>query len=183
MMLHDLRTKLPAERAPIMTFAEMVELCRSLGLGLYLDIKAVDMRGMPTVFAQLKQHHMIRYAVFGSFRPDWLAEIKAYEPNAVTSVLFSFVYVEPVTLAHSVSADYVHPCFERFDSPQQYIAGEWLQRVRDAGLGVMCWHEERPDVIRTLYELGVDGICSDQPELLTTEANKHSGFESRRTTE
>jgi glycerophosphoryl diester phosphodiesterase len=41
-----------------------------------------------------------------------------------------------------------------------------VSRVRAAGLGIVCWHEERPDVIDGIRRRGVDGICSDQPELL-----------------
>jgi len=43
---------------------------------------------------------------------------------------------------------------------------EWIQRVREARLGIICWHEERPFEIAALQQLGVDGICSDAPELL-----------------
>jgi putative hydrolase of the HAD superfamily len=41
-----------------------------------------------------------------------------------------------------------------------------LAQVRNANLGVVCWHEERPEVIDGLCQVGVDAICSDQPELL-----------------
>ncbi|MEL6148805.1 MAG: glycerophosphodiester phosphodiesterase, partial [Chloroflexota bacterium] len=85
------------------------------------------------------------------------------------SILFSSKHVNPVQIADAVQADFVHPCFERFDRPQDFISGEWMQVVRDNELGVVCWHEERPDVIHDLYELGVDGICSDNPELLFAE--------------
>jgi glycerophosphoryl diester phosphodiesterase len=33
-------------------------------------------------------------------------------------------------------------------------------------MGIICWHEERPDEIAALRRVGVDGICSDAPELL-----------------
>jgi glycerophosphoryl diester phosphodiesterase len=80
--------------------------------------------------------------------------------------LFSSVHVDPVALASAVKADYVHPCWERFESPSSLLTPEWIERVRDAGLGIVCWHEERPAEIAALNALGVDGICSDQPELL-----------------
>jgi glycerophosphoryl diester phosphodiesterase len=55
-------------------------------------------------------------------------------------------------------------CKARYSSA--LLAGDWMERVRAAGLGVVCWHEERPSEIAALNALGVDGICSDQPELL-----------------
>jgi glycerophosphoryl diester phosphodiesterase len=164
--LDEIRAQSPADAAPLLTFADMVDLCASLSLGLYLDIKDITPTAFGIVADALRKRGMFPYAVFGAFRPDVVAEIKHNIPEAITSILFSSPYVEPVALARSVNADYVHPCFERFDSPQDLIAGEWMDRVRAAGLGVVCWHEERPSVIAALQALGVDGICSDQPELL-----------------
>ena len=101
-----------------------------------------------------------------SFRADWMADLKALCPDALTSILFASRHVDPVQLARSLNADFVHPCWERFDRPQDWLTPDWLAAVREAGLGVMIWHEERPDVIRDLYELGIYGICADDPELL-----------------
>jgi glycerophosphoryl diester phosphodiesterase len=166
MTLDELRAITPPDRQPILTFDEMLDLCASLGLGLYLDIKEVTPTAMVQVLDSLRKLGMLKYSVFGSFRPDVVVEVKALNPDAPTSILFSSVHVDPVALAASVKADYVHPCWERFDSPSSLLTGDWMERVRAAGLGVVCWHEERPAEIAALNALGVDGICSDQPELL-----------------
>jgi putative hydrolase of the HAD superfamily len=44
-----------------------------------------------------------------------------------------------------------------------------MARVRAAGLGIVSWHEERPEVIAGLRARGVDAICTDRPELLVAE--------------
>jgi glycerophosphoryl diester phosphodiesterase len=144
----------------------MLALCDSLGMSLYLDIKEITPTARQQIIASLRKKGMLRYCIFGSFRPDVIAEIKAAAPDAPTSILFSSTHVDPVALAASVQADYVHPCWERFDSPSLLLADDWMERVRAAGLGIVCWHEERPHEIAALNALGVDGICSDQPELL-----------------
>ncbi len=172
--LEELRQIIPADREPIMTFEEMVTLCKRLSLGLYLDIKELNPRGMVSVIDILDELGMFKYTIFSAFRADWVAEIKAHRPDAVTSVLFNSVHVAPLEIARAVNADYVHPCFERYDDPQQVISGEWIETVREAGLGVVCWHEERPHVIDALYDLGVDGICSDNPERL------YAAYQARR---
>ena len=170
--LEELKAITPDGKEPVMTFEEMVALCKELRLGLYLDIKNINAQGMATVFEIVDEARWGSYCIFSSFRADWVAEIKAQRPNAITSILFSSIHVDPVSLAQALKTDYVHPCFERYDEPQQYISGEWIEKVRAANLGVVCWHEERPEVIAALYELGVDGICSDEPELLTAEAER-----------
>jgi glycerophosphoryl diester phosphodiesterase len=156
-----------SEPGPMMTFAEMVSLCHALQLGLYLDIKALSWEATLRVLAALDDYNFIRHTIFGSFQPDYLADIKAHRPDVETSILFGSVHVDPVSLAQSIHADYVHPCWEaRSETPHKLLTPEWMARVREAQLGIVCWHEERPSEIAALQALGVDAICSDTPELL-----------------
>ena len=159
--------RLTAERGEVMSFEHAVRCCRSLGLGIYLDIKRLTMAAGRSMLATLREARYLRQTVFGSFRPDYLAEIKAACPDAQTSILFGAVNIDAVKLAGSVGADYVHPCWEwRDEQPHRLLTPEWIERARAADLGIVCWHEERPDVIAALKALGVDAICSDKPELL-----------------
>ncbi len=172
MTLAELKAVTPPDRQPVLSFVEMLDLCARLGMGLYLDIKDVTPASTAAVVSALLEKGMLRYAIFGSFRPDLLAEIKANVPSASTSILFSSTHVDPVLIAQAINADYVHPCWERFESPASLLSDEWLTRVRSAGLGIVCWHEERPAEIAALYAIGVDGICSDKPELLTQASRR-----------
>ena len=164
--LDELR-RLTAEVGEILSFDAALRVCKELDLGLYLDIKQLTPGAARSALLSLKERHYLRNAIFGSFRPDHLADIKAALPEARTSILFGAVNVDAVKLAQAVGADYVHPCWEnRADEPHRLLTPEWIKRVRDAGLGIVCWHEERPAEIAALKALGVDAICSDQPELL-----------------
>ncbi len=154
-------------QTPILTLEETVKICRELHIGLYLDIKEINSQATVSLFEAVEKHGMTRYTIFSSFRPDYVAEIKAHHPDIHTSILFGSTHIDPVSLASAVKADYVHPCWEhQSDEPNKLLTSEWMQRVRKAGLGVICWHEERPTVIAGLKALGVNGICSDEPERL-----------------
>ncbi len=159
----------PADKEPLATLTDLAKTCRSLGLGIYLDIKQFNFAVIDHIFAELDKNHMLGATIFGSFRADWLAEIKAQRPNAVTSILFSSVHVDPVTQAQAINSDYVHPCWERFEAPHTLLTPDWVASVRSLGIGIVCWHEERPAEIQALQQLGVNAICSDQPELLLPE--------------
>jgi glycerophosphoryl diester phosphodiesterase len=150
------------ERIP--TFAEAVKTCKDEQLGAYIEIK--DGAVIPTVVDALHETESAAYSIVGSFRPDFLAETKALAPELATSILFGATDLDPVLLARSVRANYVHPCWERFAKPSALLTEAWVARVREAGLGIICWHEERPEEIAALSRAGVDGICSDAPELL-----------------
>ncbi len=159
--------RLTADGGGIMRFEQALQLCQELGLGLYLDIKQLSAAAAQTLFAAADAAQYMRNMIFGSFRPDYLADIKAARPDAQTSILFSAVALDPVPLAASTRADYVHPCWEnRAEQPHRLLTPQWIAAVREAGLGIVCWHEERPAEIAALKALGVDAICSDQPELL-----------------
>ncbi|MFC1960423.1 glycerophosphodiester phosphodiesterase, partial [Chloroflexota bacterium] len=164
--LNALRKATSDGHEPIMTFEEVTAVCKELQIGLYLDIKSISYEATESIFETLKRYSFMSATIIGSFRPDWLAEIKAHEPDATTSILFSSTHVDPVLLAKAVNCDYVHPCWERFEEPHKYMTETWMHEVRTAGLGIVCWHEERSSEIRALQRLGVDGICSDLPELL-----------------
>jgi glycerophosphoryl diester phosphodiesterase len=160
------------ERIP--TLEEAIETCREGGMGLYIEIK--DGRAVSPLVELLHRHRLEFGVIVNSLRPDWLAEFKALAPHIPTSVLFGAVNVDPVKLAQAVGADYVHPCWEqRVPHPHRLLSPKWIQRVREAGLGIITWHEERPEEIAALGQLGVDGICSDRPELLLQDQHRGAG--------
>lgn len=165
--LRDLGTAIPHNAEPIMTFEEIALTCVALRLGLYLDIKSWNETAARAILRTLDSFDLTDHTIIGSFRPDWLAEVKSHRPHLRTSVLFGSVHVDPVALAQSVKADYVHPCWENAaPEPHLLLTEAWMSRVRAANLGIVTWHEERPAEITALNNLGVDGICSDTPDVL-----------------
>ncbi len=149
------------ERVP--TLADALEVCRSERMGAYIELKEGDV--IPAVVSAIRERGLAKYSIVGSFRPDWLASLKAAIPESNTSILFSSPHLDAVKLAHAIDATYVHPCWKDPD-PSALITSEWVATVRKAGLGIICGHEERPEVIAALRRVGVDAICSDAPELL-----------------
>ena len=115
----------------------------------------------------IRQNRLYREVIVTSFQHEWLETIKALDPGIVTSALFNTVNIDPVALAQAVGALYVHPAWEcRAAEPHRLLTPEWISQVRTAALGIICWHEERPSEIAALRQLGVDGICSNAPDLL-----------------
>ncbi|MEO7913229.1 MAG: glycerophosphodiester phosphodiesterase [Roseiflexaceae bacterium] len=165
-MLAELRA-MPGGTA-LATLDEVIVRCREQRLGLYLELKAGA--AIEPMLDALRRHEFDEVIV-GSFRPDWLADLKIAAPELPTSVLFSSPAIDPCALASAAHADYVHPCWEWRDAqPDTLITPDWVARVRAAGLGMISWHEERPVVIAGLRGYGFDGICSDRPELLQEQA-------------
>jgi glycerophosphoryl diester phosphodiesterase len=147
---------------------DALDLCAQLGLGPYLEIKegpAVE----PTM-ARLSGRDLGKYSLVGSFNPAWVARATDRAPHIATAILFGAFEVDPLALARGCGARYVHPCWERHPMPHTLLTPAWLARVRSAGLGIICWHEERPAVLEALLRLGVTGICTDRLDLLAEVA-------------
>jgi glycerophosphoryl diester phosphodiesterase len=152
----------PGEHLPTLTQA--IELCKQEYLGAYIELK--EGHCAPAVADLLHRAGVTDHCIVGSFRPDSLMTMKAFAPELPTSILFASPQIDAVKLAQSIQASFVHPCWQRFEHPSTLLTPEWMERVRQADLGIICWHEERPDEIAALRRAGVDGICSDALELL-----------------
>jgi glycerophosphoryl diester phosphodiesterase len=151
------------ERIP--TAEEVIECCRERNLGIYFELKIGY--AAVTIAEMIQRERLHDRVIVASFRPDWLADVKRYDPTIHTSVLFTSLHIDPVALARATGAEYVHPCWEyQTPSPHSLLTPEWMDPVRAAGLGIISWHEERPVEIAALKRLQLDGICSNAPELL-----------------
>jgi glycerophosphoryl diester phosphodiesterase len=140
------------------TLEQICAACHAERVGLYAEIK--DGRAIPAALAQLRAGGIASFTILGSARADWIAEAKALAPDIYTAVQFDSPYVEAVLLARAAGADYLFPCWEARDGqPQARLSASWVERVRAAGLGLIGWHTERPEVAGELQQLGLDAIC------------------------
>lgn len=151
------------------TLADALDRCELVGLSPYLELK--EDAAVEPVVEQLSGRDLARYSVIGAFNPAWVARTTDRAPHIPTAILFASNDVDPVHLARACGARYVHPCWERHPAPHTLLTEKWLAAVRGAGLGVVCWHEERPAVLDALLRLGVSGICTDQLDRLQSAAD------------
>jgi len=151
------------ERIP--TVEEVIACCRAHDLGIYFELK-IDFAAA-ALAPVIARHELYARAIVGSFRPDWVADVRAHDPRISAAVMFGSTAVDPVALAAAAGARYVHPCWEhQAVEPHRLLTPDWLASVRAAGLGIVSWHEERREELAALQRLGVDAICTNNPELL-----------------
>ncbi len=149
------------ERIP--TLQEAMELVRGK-CGLYIELKEREAAG-PVVDAIHAEE--FRDVIVASSDPYAVREVKRLDPEVPTSLLVGETEADFVGLASAVDADYIHLCWEnKSPTPHKLLTPELLSSLHEHGLGVITWHEERPSEIRELIKLGVDGICSDKPDLI-----------------
>jgi glycerophosphoryl diester phosphodiesterase len=150
------------ERIP--TLHEVIDLVRCR-CGLYIELKGA---GTPAATIDvLRANRFEAETILGSFEKRLIVESKRLAQEIPTSLLVGSRVEDPVAEALAAGAAYVHLCWERrSDNPATFLTPALLARIRAHGLGIILWHEERPDVINGLRGLPVDGVCSNRPELL-----------------
>jgi len=161
------------ERVP--TLSEVIELVRGRA-ELYIELKG--QRTPATVVRTLQATGFANQAIVGSFFL-WLPQrVKFLAPTIRTSVLIGQDnrQVDFVEWALAVQADYVHPCWEHASpTPHRLLTPELISDIRQRGLGIVLWHEERPSELRELVKLDVDGICTNTPDVLAAILEEQRG--------
>ena len=150
------------ERIP--TFAEAVETCRSEQLGVYIELK--DSGAIPGVLMTLREkgvrpslhHRLISPRLAGGSEGG-------YAPGRDVGLL-QRAERGPGQAGAGCRRELRPSLLGALPESSSLLTLEWVARVRAADLGIVCWHEERPEEIAGLARVGVDGICSDVPELL-----------------
>jgi glycerophosphoryl diester phosphodiesterase len=160
----ELQMSTSSPETSVPTLEAALDLCVEVHVKPYLEIKEGET--VAQTVAALSGRGLGRYSAIGSFEPAWVARATDLAPHIPTSILFGSFEADPVALARGCGASYVHPCWERHPAPHMLLTPEWLARVRSEGLGVVCWHEERPDVLRALLRMGVSAVCTDRLDLI-----------------
>jgi glycerophosphoryl diester phosphodiesterase len=92
--LSELTTITSQHGEAIPTFEQVTAVCARHKLGLYLDIKQMNPSAMAQVYAHLVRYGLLPVTIAGSFRPDYVAEIKAHWPDFNTSILFGSTHID-----------------------------------------------------------------------------------------
>jgi HAD superfamily hydrolase (TIGR01549 family) len=144
--------------------------CHEERVGLYAEIN--DGRAIPAALAKLRAGGLASFSIVGAYRADWIAEAKALAPEIYAAIQFDSPHVDAIVLARAAGADYLFPCWgARDDQLGAHLTADWVERVHAAGLGVIGWHTERPEVCAELEHLGLDAVCvGGRPPALAAEA-------------
>jgi glycerophosphoryl diester phosphodiesterase len=159
----------------IPTLTEVVDLARDR-VKLYIELKG-QRTPVPIVDA-LNSMAFVDQVIVSSFYPWLIQKVKFLNPKIRTSMLIRSEDQEAdfVEWTLAVAADYVHPCWENeTPTPHKLLTKEWLFNVRSAGLGIISWHDDRLFELQELVKLGLDGICTNKPDVLTAILEKHEG--------
>lgn len=147
--------------------AELPERLVPLGLGLYLDVKRVTGPGLASLLDVIATSAVAERAVIGSFSVDTAAAVVA-DGRLPASVLYHDRTLDPLALASSIGCTIVHPCFDSDPWMVARLAGEWMERVHEAGVAVVGWNVNDSALLKEMAAAGFDVLCTDDPRLIGT---------------
>jgi glycerophosphoryl diester phosphodiesterase len=130
---------------------------------LNIELKVKDLE--PKVLTALGQFPPQRGYVVSSFIPDVVMDLEARCSSAAIGIICE----TPAQLAgwRKLPVDYVIP-------EQSLVDQSLVLAVQTAGLKILVWTVNDPEAMRRLTAWGVDGIISDETQLLVGTLNKQA---------
>lgn len=151
-----LATPLGDDGATIPTLDDVLRLCGARAATVYVEAKARDIE--PAILASLGRHPATRAAVH-AFDHRVALRVAAQAPAVPTGILLDSYLLDPAHALRTAGArDYW---------PHRLMIDEALvHAVHEAGGRVIAWTVNDPDEATRLAAIGVDGICTDLPDVV-----------------
>jgi glycerophosphoryl diester phosphodiesterase len=114
------------------------------------------------VIEAVRQHGMLDQVVIQCLEYEPLVEVHRLAPNVPVGYLLSFNAREPSRLdVHFLSVQ------------QSRLDHRFIRRAHRRGQQVYAWTVDAPNDMERLFDLGIDGIITDQSALARTTLNKY----------
>ena len=154
----------PVPGARVPTLDEVLELADRGAFGFNIEMKVPREAGLaPPIeeFARLvveavRRHGLKKRVIIQSFHFPALREVKRLAPELRTAALWSGKERDFVEIAREAGAKIVSPHY-------RLVTKEQVKRAHAAGIEVVPWTANDPEIWERLVAAGVDGIITDDP--------------------
>jgi glycerophosphoryl diester phosphodiesterase len=147
---------------PVPTFQEVISVFQESWAQGGTSILQIELKGPGTaapIVDAIRRNGAEERCVVSSFDAGRVAEAKTLLPQITADFITSKLEPDPVEIAQRISATAVHL---RHDLATR----ELVQRFHDAGLRIIVWNIDEIERMKWAASLGVDGISSNNPQLL-----------------
>jgi putative hydrolase of the HAD superfamily len=144
------------------TLDQVVAACETARIGLFIEL--ASRATIAPMLQRLQELDMLSSSLIAATRPDWLLEIKALAPRAITVYQTESRGPESLAIAQACQVDFIQLCWEVHElDPAAHLPRTWVSEIQSAGLGVIGWYSEDPHVQAELRRVGLDGDCNLGP--------------------
>ncbi len=115
----------------------------------------------------VKNHRLFDKLLISSFDPTILVDCKKIDKNCKTGLLYCpsdlislKIAPRPVSFCKEIGADALHPFV-------MYVTRMYVERAHRAGIQVNPWTINKESTAKHLLKMGVDGLITDEPGLMS----------------
>lgn len=156
------------------TFAEILDACGDMLVNVEIknssDEPGYDPTGgvvAPTI-AAMRTHGTVDRWIISSFDWDTIEQCRSAAPDIRTAYLVMEAGADVIEQTAAAGHSAIHPWEPSIDS-------DMVERCHSAGLALNTWTCNDPDRLRELADLGVDGVCTDIPDVALTALGRRTG--------
>lgn len=146
--------------AKIPTFIEVLDWIKDRSIGLNIELKNAPIfypRMEEEVLNLIEKYNLSSRVIISSFNHYSLAKCKQLDPNVKTGLLYMAGLFEPWNYCQSVHADAIHPLFYG-------VVPEIIKGCKENKIAINAWTVNDEPYMRSLIELGIEGIITDFPD-------------------
>ncbi|MFX0024568.1 MAG: glycerophosphodiester phosphodiesterase [Candidatus Hermodarchaeota archaeon] len=162
MILKEIKTLDIGEGEKIPTLKELIKIAKG-NIGLQCEVKAPNFS--KNLIEILKQNNLIETSILSSFMFNELLELQKLDPNLKLGLLVPSVITSSRKLIKysqkAIKNNFysIHPYFKSINE-------EFIKLAHDNNMMVNVWTVNKESDIRRVLKMGVDGIISDNVELI-----------------
>ena len=142
----------------VVTLREFLEKFSQYDIRFAIELKGEGVEAQTLALA--KEFGIMERTTFTSFRFEYIAKIKELDPSARIGWLTSDVSDGAIAQLLSIGGEEMAP-------QASLITPELMRKWRDARLGVRAWGVSSIALMKTMCELGVDGMTVNFPDRLS----------------
>ncbi|WXG46221.1 MAG: glycerophosphodiester phosphodiesterase family protein [Candidatus Atabeyarchaeum deiterrae] len=159
MSLKEIRRLDAGKGEKIPTLQEVLELSRD-AIGVMIEVKGIGIEKL--LVDLLQKEKMLDKVVATSFMTDIIKKVKELEPKIPTGQIFSWRIPHVTSKVVELKADYVLPAYE-------LLTKEMIEESHRRSILVFTWTVDDRHLAERLVEMGVDGIVTNKPDLMSPE--------------
>ena len=159
-------THLPRRLLPeyVPTLDDALDACAGMWVNVEIkndptepDFDATDHIAERVVHALTRRNENDRWLI-SSFRLETVNRCRLVEPTIATAWLTEDIPADAIDLAERFGHRAVHPYHE-------FVTDDFIDRCHGRGVAVNVWTCDDPTAMRRLADWGIDGICTNVPDL------------------
>lgn len=154
----DVRQTTLPNGEPVPTLDDALDVLGD-GVTVYVEVKALSAVHDDSLLAVLDAGPAPHHAHVHSFDHRIVRRLRDARPDLVIGILSASYPVDPLIQLERSGAGELW-------QEQSLVDGELVTGVHRKGARIIAWTADDPDRIRALHELGVDGICSNTPDVV-----------------